>query len=257
MPHHRGHQQAQRHVAEHQECVVQRIGEDHVAQPRLERHLHAAWSAGDLEVIGEGHSDLVEGQRGDGEERATQPERRPEDHRADHAADHHSGQDAEPRRQPEAHVKDRRHVRPDREENTVAQRELPAKARDDVPGDGQPGEQVGVDQDVEPELVTRKDGKRRRGQGQRDQRQLPSAHPRLACRHRPRMRRCHRVNARGFVHQFCSLKPISSAPTCPNSPVGRTTSTATKMRNQIACLSSGSMKVPASASMTPTIRPPK
>src|SRR5262249_25812715 len=41
--------------------------------------------------------------------------------------------------------------------------------------------------------------------------------------------------------QFCSRKPTSSAPTWPNSPVGRTISTARKMRNQMACLSSGSM----------------
>ena len=237
---------ADRHEREHQQRVVNRVGKDHVRQRRLERNLQTARPARQrFEVIGADHADLIERQRRDGEERAFQSKGRPEDHRADDGAHQHCRQYAEPRRDFPQQIQPGRHVGADREEHTVPQRELAPEARHDVPGHRQSGEQVGVDEDVDPERLARQQNQRCDGCQQAREAQDQRAAPRSKAAFGQCLRLCLCLWMRGdsvvcAIHD-CSRKPISSAPTWPNNPLGLKTSTPRKMRNQMACLSSGSM----------------
>src|SRR4249920_2050794 len=112
----------------------------------------------------------------------------------------------------------------------MTQRELAAKAGDDVPRDGQPGEEIGVDEDVQPEAIARSERQRH----ERNRESADEQYHRTVERGNA-SRGPNALSERDAAHD-CSRKPTSSAPTWPKRPVGRTTSTARKMRNQIACL---------------------
>ena len=148
----------------------------------------------------------------------------------DRPRDERAGDEPEPRGEPPAEVQPRGHVGAHGEEDAVAERELAAEAGDDVPGDREAGEEIRVDEDVQPEAVAGED--RERQDGERE--------PADEQQHRPVERgnaaRALQVVPPAPPRSACSRKPISSAPTWPKSPVGRTTSTARKTRNQIALL---------------------
>src|SRR5207249_9424471 len=104
-------------------------------------------------------SEVVNDQRRHGEEGAYKPKRRPEDQGAGQGTQNGAGNQPQPRRDSPDEIQPRGHVGAGGEEHAMTERELAAEAGDDVPGDGKAGEQVRVDEDIQPEPIAGESGK--------------------------------------------------------------------------------------------------
>ena len=112
-----------------------------------------------------------EGQRGQGEKVAGQPEGRKTDQQGDDHGEAGAGEHADPGREAERQVKNGGGIGPDSEEARMPQRDLPRESAEQVPGGRERGPEENHDDQI---LVKRISGKKRNHQreddGQRDER---------------------------------------------------------------------------------------
>ena len=167
-PHADPHHQSDKR--KHQQSVLPALTKNHVGKTGLERDHQSAGPAGErVKVIGQHKGHFVEGQGGNRKKRPTQPKGGPRDQHGNQGGHHRNGQHGHPRRPAKADHALRGHVSTNGKKHPMAQRELAAKATNDVPRCCQATHQIGEGQDVEPMRIVHQQHNGQGGQNHAEQ----------------------------------------------------------------------------------------
>ena len=185
-PHTHPHHQSDK--GKHQQRVLPTLAKNHVGKTGFEGNHQSAGPAGEgVKVVGQHKGHFVEGQGGNRKKGPAQPKGGPRDEHGHQGRHGGNRQHGDPGRKTKADHALRRHVSANGEKHPMAQRELAAKAANDVPRRGQAAHQIGEGQDVEPmRIVHQQDD----GQGRQDHAEQISDQHLVGAGHHPLARGC-------------------------------------------------------------------